>query len=240
MRRLLPIATAAVTLVLVGAGSAATARAMGRASSFHREVTTLEGSWTKDVREGVPEASVTPLHKALDTSKYMQASAWSPLWWIDDGSAFLASMHTKTDHAWTTAVAVARARAESAMTAWSEMELQYGSYVPTAASTAAAKWHTQLAEATTPAAINSLATAWAGEVASASKSAALDEVMVATGGYGGVPALLAAADHTVLVARGDNLDTGAVPSLIATLSASRAPLSLRPWLPCAISPTPAT
>lgn len=220
MRRLLPIATAAVTLVLVGAGSAATARAMGRASSFHREVTTLEGSWTKDVREGVPEASVTPLHKALDTSKYMQASAWSPLWWIDDGSAFLASMHTKTDHAWTTAVAVARARAESAMTAWSEMELQYGSYVPTAASTAAAKWHTQLAEATTPAAINSLATAWAGEVASASKSAALDEVMVATGGYGGVPALLAAADHTVLVARGDNLDTGAVPSLIATLSAS--------------------
>jgi hypothetical protein len=200
MRRLLPIATAAVFLALIGAGGVATARAMGRASSFHHDVATLERSWTADVGNGVPEVSVAPLRKQLDASSYMHASGWSPLWWLDDGSGFLATMHRKTDRAWTSAVALARARAEAAMTAWRQMELQYGSYVPAAASSAAARWSTQLAEATTP--------------------ATLDEVLVATGGYGGVPALVAAADRAVLVARGDNLDTGAVPSLIATLTAS--------------------
>jgi hypothetical protein len=55
-----------------------------------------------------------------------------------------------------------------------------------------------------------------GQVNAARKSATLDEVTVATGGYGSVGALLAAAEHTVAVAHGDNLDTGAVPSLIAT------------------------
>lgn len=43
---------------------------------------------------------------------------------------------------------------------------------------------------------------------------------MATGGYGGVARLVAAAEHTVAVARGENLDTGGVPSLIATLTAS--------------------
>lgn len=220
MRRLLPIATAAVSLALIGAGGAVTARAVGRASSFHHDVATLERAWTQDVREGVPEASVAPLHQSLDASKYMHASAWSPLWWLDDGSALLASMHTETARAWSSAVVVARARAESAMTAWSEMELQYGSYVPASASSAAARWETELAAATTPAAIEALATAWTGDVAVATKSAALDEVTVATGGYGGVAALLAAAEHTVSVARGENLDTGSASSLIVTLTAS--------------------
>ena len=220
MRRLLPIAIAAVSIALIGAGGAATARAMGRASSFHHDVATLERSWTADVREGVPQASIAPLRKQLETSSYMHAATWSPLWWLDDGSGFLATMHRQTGRVWTSAVAVARVRAEFAMTAWSQMELQFGSYVPTAASSAAARWSTQLAGATTPAAIDALANAWSGEVAVARRSATLDEVQVATGGYGGVPALLAAADHTVLVARGDNLDIGAVPSLIAALTAS--------------------
>jgi hypothetical protein len=220
MRRLLPIATAAVSLALIGAGGAVTARAMGRASSFHHDVATLERSWTQDVHEGVPEASITPMHRTLDASKYMHASSWSPLWWLDDGSAFIATMHRDTAHAWTSAVAVARSRAESAMTAWSEMELQYGSYVPASASSAAARWEKELEAATTPAAINALATVWTGEVAVARKSATLDEVTVATGGYGGVVALLAAAEHTVSVARGENLDTGSAPSLIASLAAS--------------------
>jgi len=220
MRRLLPIATAAVSLALIGAGGVATARAMGRASSFHHDVATLERSWTADVGDGVPEVSVAPLRKQLDASSYMHASGWSPLWWLDDGSGFLATMHRKTDRAWTSAVALARTRAEAAMTAWSQMELQYGSYVPAAASSEAARWSTQLAEATTPAAIDALASAWTGEITVARRSATLDEVLVATGGYGGVPALVAAADRMVLVARGVNLDTGAVPSLVATLTAS--------------------
>jgi len=222
MRRLLPIATAAISLALIGAGGAVTSRAMNRASSFHHDVTTLERSWTADVRDGVPAASVAPLHKTLDGSKYMHASAWSPVWWGDDGSAFLATMRHRTAEAWLSAMEMARSRAEGAMTAWSEMELAYGAYVPASASSAAAKWDAQLAAATTPAAINALAETWTSEVAVARRSATLDEVTVATGGYGSVSALVAVAQHTVSVARGENLDTGTAPSLIATLSASGA------------------
>lgn len=220
MRRLLPITTAAVLLALIGAGGAVTARAMGRASSFHHDAAALGRSWSQDVHDGVPEAGVTPLHHTLNTSKYMQASSWSPLWWLDDGSAFLATLHRETSGAWAAAMDVARSRAESAMTAWSEMELQYGSYVPASASSAAGRWHTQLAAATTPAAIDALAAAWTSEVTVARRAATLDEVTVATGSYGGVGPLVAAAEHTVAVAHGDNLDLGAVPSLIATLTAN--------------------
>ena len=220
MRRLLPITTAVVSLALIGAGGAVTVRAMGRSSSFHHDAVALERSWSQNVRDGVPEVSVAPLHHELETSKYMQASAFSPLWWLDDGSAFLATMHRQTAGVWTSAMAVARARAESAMSAWSQMELEFGAYVPAGAAKAAATWNAQLAAAKTPAAINALAVAWTSEVAVARRSATLDEVTVATGDYGGVAALVAAAEHTVAVAHGNNLDTGAVPSLITTLTAS--------------------
>ena len=140
----------------------------------------------------------------------MHASAWSPLWWLDDGSAFLATLHHETAQAWTSAMAVARSRAEGAMTAWSEMELQYGSYVPAAAASARGRWSAQLAAATTPAAIDALATTLdRREVAVARKAATLDEVTVATGGVRWRQRRsLAAAEHAVSVARGDNLDTG--------------------------------
>ena len=39
-------------------------------------------------------------------------------------------MHRDTTKVWTSAMSVARSRAEGAMTAWSDMELQFGSYVP--------------------------------------------------------------------------------------------------------------
>ena len=74
----------------------------------------------------------------------MHASTWSPLWWLDDGSAFITTMHRDTTKVWTSAMAVARSRAEGAMTAWSEMELQFGSYVPAAAAKAASGWAAQL------------------------------------------------------------------------------------------------
>ncbi len=218
--RLLPLAIAAVLLALIGTGGAATARAMSRASAFRHSATVLERAWSQDVSDGVPEVSVTPLQKALSASKYMKASAWSPLWWLDDGGVFLGTLHRQTDHAWTSAMVVARSRAEDAMTAWSDMELQFGAYVPASASKAAATWEAQLAAATTPNGIDRLASAWTGEVAIARRTATRDEITVATGSYGGVAPLVAAAQHAVSVARGDNLDTGAVPSLIATLAAT--------------------
>jgi lipoprotein-anchoring transpeptidase ErfK/SrfK len=219
MRRLLPIATAAVSLALIGAGGAVTVRAMGRAASFHDAAASLERSWSRDVREGVPEATVAPLRSELNGSKYMHASTWLPLWWLDDGSGFITSMHHDTTKVWTSAMAVARSRAEGAMTAWSDMELQVGAYVPAADAKAASGWEAQLEAAATPGALDALATSWTGAVAVAGKAATLDEVTVATGGYGGVAALVVAADQRVSVARGDNLDTAALRSLIATLTA---------------------
>ena len=104
------------------------------------------------------------------------------------------------------------------MTAWSQMELQYGKYVPAGAASGAARWSVQLAAATTR-----LRHRYAGDQRLAvtsrrARGAMLDEVTVARCGYGGVPVLLANANHAVSVARGDNLVTGPVPSLITALS----------------------
>lgn len=218
--RLLPIATAAVSLALIGAGGTATARAMSRASSFQHSAAALERTWTQDVDEGVPAASVTPVRRALDTSQYLHASGWSPMWWFDDGSAFLGTLRHETTQAWTAAMNAAKAKAEGAMTAWSQMELQYGKYVDTSAASGAARWSAQLAAATTPLQIDTLVSVWMGDVDVARRGAMLDEVTVAAAPYGGLPVLLANANHAVAVARGDNLVTGQVPALVATLSAT--------------------
>jgi lipoprotein-anchoring transpeptidase ErfK/SrfK len=218
--RLLPLAIAGASLVVVGAGGAATARAMSRASAFHHSATALERSWTADVGEGVPASSVAPLRTTLERSKYMHASTWSPLWWMDDGSGFLTTMHSDTQRVWSAALSVARSHAEAEMTAWSQMEMQFGTYVPAAAASDAATWTTKLAAATTPAAINQLVVTWTGAVTAAHNSALLDEVKVAAGSYGGLSSLLTRAHHTVAVAQGENLPTGAVPSLIATLTSN--------------------
>ncbi|HEY6470773.1 MAG TPA: L,D-transpeptidase [Candidatus Dormibacteraeota bacterium] len=218
--RLLPIATAAVSLALIGAGGTATARAMSRASSFQHSAAALERTWTQDVDEGVPAASVTPVRRSLDTSQYLHASGWSPMWWFDDGSAFLGTLRHETAQAWTAAMNAARAKAEGAMTAWSQMELQYGRYVDTSAASGAARWSAQLAAATTPLQIDTLVSVWMGDVDVARRGAMLDEVTVAAAPYGGLPLLLANANHAVAVARGDNLVTGQVPTLVDTLSAT--------------------
>jgi lipoprotein-anchoring transpeptidase ErfK/SrfK len=218
--RLLPLAIAGVSLVLVGAGGVATARAMSRASAFHHSATALERSWTADVGEGVPASSVAPLRTSLEGSKYLHASSWSPLWWLDDGGAFLTKMHRDTQAVWSAAMAVARSHAEAEMTAWSQMEMQFGTYVPASAASDAATWNSKLVAATTPAAVDQLVVTWTGAVATAHQEALLDEVKVAAGSYGGLASLLAKAQHAVAVAQGDNLTTGAVPSLIATLTSN--------------------
>ena len=161
-------------------------------------------------RRGRPRGERDPAAQAARHVQYMHASAWSPLWWLDDGSAFLATLRRDTDRAWTSAVAVARVRAEAAMTAWSQMELQYGSYVPAAASSAAARW-----SCAARCGHDARGHRCAGDRVDGRRSRSRGgrrlsmRSQVATGGYGGVPALLAVANHTVSVARGDNLDTGA-------------------------------
>ncbi len=220
--RLLPVATAAVSLALLGAGGTATAHAMDRASAFQRDAAVLERTWTRDVDEGVPAAGVTPIRKALEASQYLHASGWSPMWWFDDGSAFLGMLRHETAHAMSAAMSAARIRAEDAMTAWSQMELQYGRYVDPGAASGASRWSAQLAAATTPLQIDTLVSVWTGDVEVARRGAMATEVRVAAAPYGGISVLLANANHAVAVARGDNLVTGQAPALIATLSATGA------------------
>jgi hypothetical protein len=220
--RLLPVATAAVSLALLGAGGTATVRAMDRASAFQQSAAAVEHMLTQDVAEGVPASGVSPIRHELTSSQYMHSAAWSPLWWFDDGSVFLGTLHHETAQAWTTAMNVAKAKAEGAMTAWSQLELQYGKYVDPGAAKGAARWSAQLAAAVTPLQIDTLVSVWTGDVEVARRGAMLDEVTVAAAPYGGLTVLLANANHTVAVARGDNLDTGTVPALIAAASASSA------------------
>jgi lipoprotein-anchoring transpeptidase ErfK/SrfK len=218
--RVLPVATAAVSLALIGAGGSATVRDMHRASSFQHSAIVLERTWTQDIGDGVAAASVTPLRHALDASKYMHASGWSPVWWFDDGGALIATLQQETATAWTSAMAVARSRAYGAMTAWSQMELQYGSYVPAAAASGAARWSALLADAATPDQINQLVTTWTGDIGVARRGALLDEVTVAAAPYGGLTTLLGSAEHAVAVAHGENLATATISALITSLSAA--------------------
>ncbi|MGA7989289.1 MAG: L,D-transpeptidase, partial [Candidatus Dormiibacterota bacterium] len=218
--RVLPVATAAVSLALIGAGGTTAMRDMHRASSFQHGAAVLERTWTADVATGVPAASVTPLRHALDTSKYLHASGWSPVWWFDDGSTLLTTLQHDTATAWTTAMAVARSRAYGAMTAWSQMEMQYGAYVSAEAAKGVARWGAQLAAASTPNQINQLVTAWTGDIEVARRGALLDEVAVAAAPYGGLTTLLARAEHAVAVGHGENLATATVSALIISLSAS--------------------
>ncbi len=192
---------------------------MSRASSFQHDAATLERTWSQDERDGVPASSVAPLRGMLDGSPYMHSAAWSPLWWADDGSALLGTLHRETAATWTATMAVARSRADGIMTAWSEMEMDLGAYVSTGVATAAAQWEAQLVAARTPAQIDALVTTWSAQVATARTRAQVAELTDASGSYGGVEPLLAAARHAVSVARGDNLPTGAIPSLIATVTA---------------------
>ena len=70
---------------------------MDRASSFHAQSAALERTWTEDVTEGVPEASMTRMHMHSTRRRYLHASGWSPMWWFDDGSSFLGTLHHQTD-----------------------------------------------------------------------------------------------------------------------------------------------
>ena len=197
---------------------------MSRASSFQRAAATLERTWTADEREGVPAVERdVQVRRMLDASPYMHAAAWSPLWWTDDGSALLgdASSRDRRDlDRGDGRRAIARRRDHDRVERDGDgvrgVRVQGGSDARQHDGRRSSRRRAPRRRSI------KLVTTWAAQVSSARNGARVTELTDASGPYRGVETLLAAARHAVSVAHGDNLFAGAIPSLIATLSADSA------------------
>jgi len=222
--RVVPVAASAgLVLALVAGGASITAVAAGRQSSFSGRAAALERVWTRDLAVGVPVSSITPLRRQLQRSQDLSASWWSPHWWGDTGQALLDQLQKQTNTAWSSAMSVARAKAQVAVAGWTQLSTQLGSFIPASASAEAATWPARLMSATTPDELIRLAQLWGTETGTArsqaqtaQRNAQKAQLNAQVAGYGGVAGLLRAAQGAVSTARGDNLDAGQVPSLIAS------------------------
>jgi lipoprotein-anchoring transpeptidase ErfK/SrfK len=107
--------------------------------------------------EGVAAKALEPLVTSLRTSSYT-AAWWSPTWWNDPGSAFLASLDARTIAVWNGAVASARTKAAAALASWDLFAEHDATVLPASAVVTLARWRSSLATATTPATIASLTT----------------------------------------------------------------------------------
>ena len=215
--RALPIVAAGVSVALVGTAAGMTALASGRQASFAHRAAALEQRWTADTAVGEPEASVEPLRKQLAGSVYSTAPGWSPEWWFGTGQSLLGNLETQTSHAWTAAMVAARGQAAGVFTSWQQMAAQLSPYVPAAAVSAEAQWQQELDDASTPVAVERLVSGWTSDVTTVRNTALFNQLNAEVGAYGGVKGLLAQADSAVTKARRDNLTSGQVPVLTATL-----------------------
>jgi lipoprotein-anchoring transpeptidase ErfK/SrfK len=221
--RKLPIIAAGLGLAVLAGGTSITVVGANRQSQFSTRAASLRHQWDVDIASGVPVAAIQPLRQSLQASQYM-APWWSPTWWTNTGGPTIDELTSKTDAAWTAAMASGGANAQVPIAQWDQLAQQFGSFVPTAAASDAATWPAQVRTAATPAALVRLAALWQTEVGIARNQAQLaqHEAQVAAlnaevSGYGGVAGLISEATKAATIARNDNLDAGQVPALTATV-----------------------
>jgi lipoprotein-anchoring transpeptidase ErfK/SrfK len=150
-----PFAIANLALIVAVAGSTLVAVGSGRHTDFAAQTKSLEQRWTEMSSEGIAPNALAPLETALKTSSY-QAPWWSPAWWNDPGTSFVASLQAGTDAVWNEAVASARMRATAALLGW-DLMVERNAAVLTAATVAlSTTWAARVAAATSPASIETL------------------------------------------------------------------------------------
>jgi lipoprotein-anchoring transpeptidase ErfK/SrfK len=106
-------------------------------------------------KDGVARAAFEPLEASLRTSPY-QAQWWSPTWWNDPGSAFLATLEATTATVWDRAIAGARTKAASAIAGWDLVTERDAAFLLSTAATTLSQWEARFNAATTPVAIDGL------------------------------------------------------------------------------------
>lgn len=152
-----PLGIANLVLVVAVAGSTLAAYGAGRESSFRSQAVGIERQWSSMKAGGVPESALEPLEASLRTSPY-QAEWWSPTWWNDPGSAFIARLEAATTAAWDQAIAGARTRAASALAGWDLVAEHDASFLLSTATATFSQWKARFNAASTPAAIDALST----------------------------------------------------------------------------------
>ena len=213
--RLVPIASAGLTVMLVAAGASITAVASNRHSQFMSEAQSLQSQWQTDVAEGVPAASIAPLQSMLQSSMDHRSTWWSPHWWGATGQPLIDSLRHDTQMAWNAAMVSARTRAQAAVDAWNQLNQQLGSFVPASVSGAASAWPAQITAASTPGELERMARTWLTAVSTAHTAAQTAQLNSEVSNFGGVAGLIAEAQHDLAVANGDNLDSGNVADLVS-------------------------
>jgi lipoprotein-anchoring transpeptidase ErfK/SrfK len=153
--RIYPLVVANLVAVVAVAGSTLAAVGAGRQADFTKHTTRLEQQWTEMSAEGVAPSSLAPLESALAASPY-QAPWWSPSWWNDPGSAFIASLTAGTVATWDQAMMDARIHAASALVGWDILLEQQSAVLPASTVASSASLVAQLHTATTPLAIETL------------------------------------------------------------------------------------
>ena len=215
--RLVPIASAALTLALVASGASVTAVASNRQSHFSQAAQSLQKEWDIDVAEGLPASSIKPLRAALQTSTDDRSTWWSPHWWGDTGMPLIDSLKAKTKVAWNAAMGAARSEAQTAVVQWQLLNQQLGSFIPADQASAAGRWPAQIRAASTPLQLQRLTRTWLTQVGTMRTRAQTAQLNSEVSGYGGVAGLLSDAQKAVSIAQADNLDTVGLPDLINTV-----------------------
>lgn len=150
-----PFAIANLAVIVAIAGSTLTAVGSGRHTNFTAQTKQLEQRWTEMSSEGIAPSALAPLETALSTSSY-QAPWWSPAWWNDPGTTFIASLEAGTDAVWNQAMSTARTRATAALLGWDLMVERNAAVLTSATVAMSTTWASRVAAATTPTAIDTL------------------------------------------------------------------------------------
>ena len=218
-KRSLAASTAAV-LLLAAAGVDA-GFGIPRSSGFDRDAAALEATWNRDIADGVPAASISPLRERL-SSERPATSWWSPNWVRNDGRPLLADLQTRTDSAWQGAMGAAHQRAQAALDAFTMFATAQSAWIPADVAAAERHWPGELSAAATPAALDALAGTWTQTLSSTqtaveqAKTAHFTALLQGSGGRAG---LVDTAQKLVSTAHADNLDSADVERLMPAVVA---------------------
>ncbi|HXZ98835.1 MAG TPA: L,D-transpeptidase [Candidatus Binatia bacterium] len=220
MKRAVAIISLVLAAGLVAGGTLAVLVDSHRRSSFAAAAASLQRAWARDLAAGVPEASIDPLQKQLQTQRPQQ-DWWAPVWLTSDGTPIIDRLRQATIAAYSAAMDAQRAKAQVVLSAWEQQAGTDQTWIPASEITARQSWPAQLSAASTPNQVQALTASWQkqldttrAEVLAAQQQAKIQADIAAVGGPSG---LITEAQTAISRASSDDLDPGDVADLLQQL-----------------------
>jgi lipoprotein-anchoring transpeptidase ErfK/SrfK len=134
-----------------------------------REAHSLKVVLTRDEREGVPLAALSPLRQQLAR---VQSQPWySPTFWFQPRGSALTALRQSAAQAFTAAVTTRREQAQAYLTEYRSFASANMAWLTPSEASQSSGWSATLAEASTPGDLRSLAVAWKSVLTKAEASA---------------------------------------------------------------------